>query len=83
MNIFHIRDTLYSCLHFSYGLIISQNSADLKKIPIDEEVMVISGKYLTVHFCENVDCGYSNKNKGQVNRHMKTCSDQTTVIFLS
>lgn len=72
---------IYKSYDQKLSLIISQNSADLKKIPINEEVMVISDNYLAVHFCENIGCGYSNKNKGQVTRHMKTCSDKTKYTY--
>ena len=35
-------------------------------------------KYLTVHYCsKTIGCGYSNRDKSKVNRHMQTCSAET------
>ena len=68
---------IYKSLNEKFKVIISAESAENMTVPLTEKVLICKN-FLKTYFCQaTVQCGYSNREKNKVERHEKTCSNQT------
>ena len=66
----------------TYKIIISRQSANNFKIPLEEKIFVCKS-YLQTFYCKvSLGCGYSSRNKGKLTRHEKTCSSETKFKYV-
>lgn len=70
---------IYQSLSPDFNVILSDDQAKNMKVKLSDTVILITDKsYLRKYFCtKNDSCGYTTRNLYDLNKHMKTCTDQT------